>query len=362
MRLCFVVIVCISLSPLAQADWDFTLADESRITIAAHNLDHREEFLVSFLPPIAGKPLEVEKTDKGVKQATFTLRGYVSEKVDSILLDNKPLITSERFFLYPVKIERAASATSHSAVKSLELTANTLDGKKLKYRVNIQFTPPESIHTPYHLTYIDILQTIFNFQFSLTLIGLNSGALSKQTALAIFPVMGGRLTVEPQFFKWGYGRIFMYSSIFKDPFSNTADVAFSMFIGQLMGRVPIHAGNDFWLTPEFGLSGRSHSIIQNTDNIRIGVTSYAGYGFRSAVVIAPNRLFQIVPQLIFYLPLTPVFGGKIQHIEAGMSLGFRMGDMYYLGLEYNLNSFTVTQVSTYRETYTHFLIHAGTFL
>ena len=84
---------------------------------------------------------------------------------------------------------------------------------------------------------------------------------------------------------------------------------------------------------------------------------------RSAVVIEPNPLFQIVPQLIFYFPIVPAIGGgSIEHVEAGMTLGFRMADMYYLGLEYNINNFTVTQVSTYRETYTHFLIHAGTFL
>jgi hypothetical protein len=339
----------------AWAEWDFVLADESRIAINVHNLEHKQEFLLDFLPPISGKSLDLEKTDKGVKSVSFSLRGYASEEVDHILVGDETLVTSDRYFIYPITLSNTQS-------KVLMIKVFTKKGGQFRYRVSLQFTPPESIYTPYHLTYIDVLQTVFNFQFSLTLLSIRSGALSKQSSLAVFPVIGGRLTIEPQFFKWVYFKAHMFSSIFKDPFSNEAEVAFSVFNGYLLGRIPVHAGGDFWLTPELGFASRAHSVIQNTDNIRVGVTSYGGLGVRSAVVIEPNPLFQIIPKLIFYFPVATPFGGTIEHVEAGMTVGFRMAGMYYLGLEYTINNFTVAEVSTYRETYTNFLIHAGTFL
>lgn len=344
--------------PPAHAEWDFTLADESRITLNVQNLDHREDFKLDFLPPISGKPLTISEIDaQGKKAISFTLRGYADKEVDRILVNGAPVVTSQGFFLYPVTLI-GETATS------LEFVVNTSDGKTLKYRVNMQFIPPESIHTRHHLTYIDILQTIFNFQLSLSTVNLNSGAFSKTSSVTIFPVLGGRLTIEPQFFKYVYARGLVYSSIFKDPSANTTDVAFSIFTAYLSGRYPIHAGGDFWLTPEVGIVGRAHSIIQNTTNFRIGVTSYGAYGIRGAFVITPNRLWSIEPQFSYFFTTTSASGEKIKHTEVGFTLGYRVADLYFLGMEYNINLFSLSQTTTgdFSETYHQFLVHMGTYL
>ena len=177
----FLLFVCTS----AWADWDFHLADESRITIHIQNLDTKEKIAIKFIPPVTGKPLDVHETPDGKKEALYPLRGRISPEVDKVWVGDELLVTSTGYFVYPITFKEFEPVKLPFAVLKR-------DGNRLRYVVTVTFIPPESIYSEFYLSQQDVLKTIFNFQLSLAGISYYAGAIAKSSVF-LFPVLGGNM-------------------------------------------------------------------------------------------------------------------------------------------------------------------------
>jgi hypothetical protein len=336
----------------AHANWNFELADESRITIQVQNLEHRERFEIFFLPPIAGKPLDVSQTEEGQKQATFQLRGRISPRVTRFWFNDQSMVTSTDFFSYPILFDNAEE--THFVARILRD-----DGRELSYRVIVHFLPPTSIYSEFEQNYQDVLQTVFNFQLSVSAMNISTATLTSQNVL-VFPMIGGRMFIEPKFLKYFYLSGWIYSSVLKDPSTNTNDVMMSLFHGQASARLPLDVGDGFILTPEVSAVIHSHNIVQNTSVLRVGITTYSAFGVRAGFQIEPNPNVYILPTFTYYLPATSR-QRPVNSFNVGANMGFRVSQFYQLGFEYNLQVFNVGGAQKFSERFHHFLLHLGTY-